>query len=152
MALFTRLLSALTNSIKVNPGRVRFEVLFKGIPCTRLGREDFPFIVRLGAIKDFNLVGLLLKLSLRLSQYNLRAWSLKFSIAIFLVYFAYIFIPSTSKASDDTKYVACNNHYAIEIPKGEHFEGRYIRCEDFDHYYLLIETKQYPRAEHLLLH
>ncbi len=145
MALF-RLFSTFPNSIKIRSNRSWLERFLDVIPGRGFSRECLNCSIVMWVLCH----DLVSKLSFFNFGHNtLRTWVWRFSIAIFLVMFSRFFIPSTF-ASDDTKYVTCNNHYAVEIPKGEKFEGRYIRCEDFDHYYLLIETKQFSKAESLL--
>ncbi len=52
-------------------------------------------------------------------------------------------------AEPNTGWVECRDHYAIEIPQGEAFAGRYVRCEQFNRFQRLIESGDMAGAQKL---
>lgn len=78
-----------------------------------------------------------------------------FGLAIFLVNFAWMFLPmfdpsklTASGQSDDSVY--CPDGYAWRIDEGT-FKGRLLECEKFTAFYQLIAKKDYDGASQLLV-
>ncbi len=72
--------------------------------------------------------------------------------AIFLVYnmgFLGYFVPQPKQALA-TVTVECKDGYAIQLKEGEPYAGFYIRCEDYDTFWTMVENGQTEDAKRFI--